>query len=314
MALLDTLAELPVYVYPIVFVLLIIVVAVVALLVGKRKYNQDHGIVKEKKVKAPKEPKKPKEKTGKKLRRAEETAPASFTDEFDSDEDYDNAVESLKTAPAAKPAQKVVNGPVIVVDENKVNQEEVIEWKPPTEEKKTVAEPVKPTVEPVVAAAAVAAVPPAEPSESDWNDEDLELFEARAYSFDEETQSGYVSDKPKETKDEKPAEAPAETVYAFREKKEPSRDPSDDEGVQVFETKDEKPEPAAKPTAKDESKVNNSKYAYFDSVMEKEKSVQETKWQPPQERSAPSPSSSESETPKKKSGMQYIELDLDDKE
>ncbi len=312
MALLDTLADLPIYVYPIVFVLLVIIVAVVALLVGKRKYNQDNGIVKEKKVKAPKEPKKPKEKTGRKLRRAEETAPASFTDEFDSDEDYDSAVESLKTAPAAKPAQKVVNGPVIVVDENKVNQEEVIEWKPPTEEKKAVAEPVKPAAEPVVAAAPAVTAPPAEPSENDWNDEDLELFEARAYSFDEETQSGYISDKPKEVKEEKPSDASAEPVYAFRERKESTRDPADDEGVQIFETKDEKPEPAvSKPTAKDEPKVNNSKYAYFDSVMEKEK-TQETKWQPPQERSAPAPS--ESETTKKKSGMQYIELDLDDKE
>lgn len=313
MALLETLADLPIYVYPIVFVLLIIIVAVVALLVGKRKYNQDNGIVKEKKVKAPKEPKKPKEKTGRKLRRAEETAPASFADEFDTDEDYDNAVASLKTAPAAKPSQKVVDGPVIVVDEKKVNPEEIIEWKPPAEDKKAVVEPVQPAADPVIAAAAAAPAPPAEPSESDWNDEDLELFEARAYAFDEETQSGYVSDKPKETKPEKPVEAPAETVYAFRERKEPTRDPSDDEGVQVFETKEEKPDPApAKPTAKDESKVSNSKYAYFDSVMEKEKSVQETKWQPPQERAAPAPL--ESETPKKKSGMQYIELDLEDKE
>ncbi|MBZ3935948.1 hypothetical protein [Methanimicrococcus blatticola] len=312
MALLDTLAELPIYVYPILFILLVIIVAAVSLFIGKRKYNQDNGIVKEKKVKAPKEPKKSREKTGKKLKRAEETAPASFTDEFDSDEDYDNAVESLRAAPISKPSQKVVDGPVIVVDENKVNPEEVIEWKPPTEDKKVI-EAAPDVNEPVPAPVVVA--PLDEPSESDWNDEDLELFEARAYSFDEETQSGYVSEKTPDKVDEKPIEAPAETVYAFREKKEPSRDPSEDEGVQVFETKDEKPEPVpVKPIAKEEPKVNNSKYAYFDSVMEKEKSQEQ--WQPPQERSAPASASSPSESgaPKKKSGMQYIELDLDDKE
>ncbi|WNY23130.1 hypothetical protein MmiHf6_04320 [Methanimicrococcus hongohii] len=309
------LSDIPIYVYPILFILLVIIVAVVSLFIGKRKFNKDNGIVKEKKVKEPKPPKE-----GKKLKRKEETAPASFKDEFDSDEDYDNAVESLKSAPAAKPKQKIVEGPVIVVDENKVNEEEVIEWKPPTEEKKAVNEAAAAatpaSAAPAAAAAAVAAAPLAEPSEDEWNDEDLELFEARAYSFDEETQSGYVSDKPV-AKDETPVEAPVETVYAFREKKEPTRNPEDDEGVQVFETKDEKPEPVV-PKAKEE-KVSNSKYAYFDSVMEKEKAEapKETEWQPPQERSAPAPSSdapAESAPTKKKSGMQYIELDLDEKE
>ncbi|MDR0766869.1 MAG: hypothetical protein LBE57_00245, partial [Methanosarcinales archaeon] len=66
---------------------------------------------------------------------------------------------------------------------------------------------------------------------------------------------------------------------------------------------------------KEEPKISNSKYAYFDSVMEKEKSESAPKaaeWQPPRERNAPEPSS-DTAPPKKKSGMQYIELDLDDK-
>lgn len=346
------LPEIPFYVYPIVFILLVILVAVVSLLIGKRKYNKEHGIVKEKKVKAPREKK---EKPAKKLKRAESAATASsFKDEFDSDEEYEDAVESLKTAPAAKPKQRVVEGPVIVVDEKKVNEEEVIEWKPPTEDKKSVAEPetvpvkeadpmnatastaTAASVTPDTASAAsatpvfvAAPVPPAEPSENNWNDDDLELFEARAYSFDEETQSGFMTDKTAAVAataavEEKPAEVPPENIYAFREKKEPSRNPEDDEGVQIFETKDEKPEPAPKIAPKDEPKVSNSKYAYFDAVMEKEKMEKETEWQPPEQRTAPAASaapttsnqgtSATSATPKPKKSMQYIELDLDDKE
>ncbi|MDV0445017.1 hypothetical protein MmiAt1_05710 [Methanimicrococcus sp. At1] len=340
------LADIPIYVYPILFILLVIIVAVVSLLVGKRKYNKDNGIVKEKKVKEPKQ------KTGKKLKRAEPETAARYTDEFDSDEDYDNAVESLKAKPAAKPKQEVVEGPVIVVDENKVNEEEVIEWKPPADDKKAVSEPTATESVPGesvqnsngeqvsdnassaadsensgnlsaagtgAAVSAAAAVLPDEPSESDWNDEDLELFEARTYAFDEETQSGYMTDKT-EAKDKKPEESPAESIYAFRERKEPSRNPADDEGVQIIE--EEKPEPI-KPTPKEAPKVSNSKYAYFDAVMEKEKSENvkaeepEQKWQPPQQRSADAPASgtSASETSSKsKKSMQYIELDLDDKE
>ncbi|MDL2260909.1 hypothetical protein LJC08_01490 [Methanimicrococcus sp. OttesenSCG-928-J09] len=355
------LSELPVYVYPIVFILLVIIVAVVSLLIGKRKYNQEHGIVKEKKVKAPKVKK---ENTGKKLKRAESAStPSSFKDEFDTDDEYDNAVESLKTAPAAKPKQRVVEGPVIVVDEKKVNEEEIIEWKPPTEDKKVISEQKSAVNETdnsasaatastatastatassaaaaastaATAAPVAAAAPLAEPSESNWDDEDLELFEARSYSFDEETQSGIVTDKSAAAavaaKEEKPAEVPPETMYAFREKKEPSRNPEDDEGVQIFETKDEKPEPAPKIVPKEEPKVSNSKYAYFDAVMEKEKmeTKKETEWQPPEQRTAPATppasaasdsaasaaSASTSATPKPKKSMQYIELDLDDKE
>lgn len=312
------LTEIPIYVYPIVFVLLVIVVAAISLLFGKRKYNKENGIVKEKKVKTPRE------KTGKKLKRAESAASAasaaSFKDEFDTDDEYENAVESLKSEPAAKPKQNDVTGPVIVVDEKKVNEEEIIEWKPPTEEKKIISEP-EPVVDttnefatPVAAAAVSAAIiPPAEPAETDWDDEDLELFEARTYSFDEETQSGIVTDKAAAVKEEKPAEVPPESIYAFREKKEPSRDPADDEGVQIFETKDEKP----MPVPKNDQKVNNSKYAYFDAVMEKEKmgAKKETEWQPPEQRTAPiAPTASDTAPSKPKKSMQYIELDLDDKE
>ncbi|WP_316560055.1 hypothetical protein [Methanimicrococcus stummii] len=308
------LSDIPIYVYPILFILLVIIVAVVSLLIGKRKYNKDNGIVKEKKVK---EPKQKKAKEGKKLKRAEESAPAKFTDEFDSDEDYDNAVESLKSE-SGKPKQKV-DGPVIVVDENKVNEEEVIEWKPPSDDKAVVdaapesdASVTDTAAQNSAVAATAAAAPLAAPSEENWDDDDLELFEARAYSFDEETQSGYVSGKPSDADAEPVIEAPVETPYAFRERKESSRDPADDEGVQVFENTDEKPEPAA-PKAKDE-KANNTKYAYFDAVMEKEKSeVKETEWQPPQARSKPESSLAETSNKPKKS-MQYIELDLDDKE
>ncbi|MDR0768211.1 MAG: hypothetical protein LBE57_07320, partial [Methanosarcinales archaeon] len=240
------LSDIPIYVYPILFILLVVIVAVVGLLIGKRKYNQEYGTVQEKKMKEPKPPKE-----GKKLKRKEEDAPANFKDEFDTDEDYDGAIESLKAAPASKQRQEVVAGPIIVVDENKINEEEVIEWKPPTEEKKTVSEAASAANAP----AAVTAASLAEPSEDEWNDEDLELFEARTYSFDEETQSGYISNKPPAAKEEKSAEA-EETVYTFRERKEQSRNPADDEGVQIFETKDEEPEPAVQPKAKEEPKIS----------------------------------------------------------
>ncbi|MDR2944519.1 MAG: hypothetical protein LBU81_05490 [Methanosarcinales archaeon] len=339
MALLDTLSTLPLYVYVILFIVLVIIVAVVFLLIGKRKYNQDHGIIKEKKVRAPKEPKKLKQKTGRKVKYADDAVPAGFTGDFSSEEEDDGEADFLKPSPAAKPSQKTVSGQAAAVGEKNAAPEKIIEWKPPAEDKKAVVEssqsapdsmiyaaPPAATASPasapsaaaspvaVSSAAAPSAVPPSEPPESGWNDEDLELFEARAYSFDEETQSGYISDKPPEINAEKQTEVSENAVYPFRERKGPSRDPSEDEGVQVFETKDEKPESASvKPVAKEE-KVNNSKYAYFDSVMEREKSREEAKWQPPQERTVSESSDSKTPDSKKKSGMQYIELDLNDKE
>lgn len=324
------LSDIPIYVYPILFVVFVILIAVLGLFLGKRKYNQENGIVKEKKVKEPKPPK-----AGKKLKRADDAAAAaSYTDEFDSEDDYDNAVEALKSEQGGR--SKAESEPEFVAaSKPKVQEEEIIEWKPPAEEKKTVAAAAAPAassaagtdsvaeelrdgeITAAVAAAPIAAAVQEEPREGDWNDEDLELFEARAYSFDEETQSGYISDKPTAAKEEKQAEAPVENMSAFRERKEPSRNPSEDEGVQVFETKGEPKTVTLKQPTKEE-KANNTKYAYFDSVMEKEKSAApaETEWKPPQERAASAPSDaapSNTAASKKKSGMQYIELDLDDK-
>ena len=286
--------------YGFLFILLVVIVAVVCLLLGKRKYNQKHGIVKEKKVK---ELQKPDE--GKKLKHKEDTASKN---ELDTDEDYDNAIESLRAASAAKSEADAAEDS----DENKVGEDEVIEWKPAVEERS--AAPAE-----TEAPAAVVAAPLAEPSEDEWNDEDLELFEARAYSFDEETQSGYITDRTAAgtaaaaAHEEKPAEDSAESIYAFRERKGQTRDPEEDEGVQVFETREERLAQDAQLKAEDEpQKVSSTKYAYFDSVMEKEKAEKppQAEWQPPQETSE---SASDTAPPKKKSSMQYIELDLDDK-
>jgi hypothetical protein len=319
----------PIVLYLIAFILLVIIVAVVSLLVGKRKYNKANGKTPEKKVKTAKP------KSGKKLRKTDppihiseeynngninENAAqnSSFRDELDSDEDYDNAVASLKSASTEKTSQTVVSGPVIVVDEKKINEEQIIEWKPPTEEKKEIKS------ENVAAAAAVTAAASAEtkdetpiivapvpaPSENDWNDDDLELFEARAYSFDEETQSGYVAGNAAPNAEETKEAEVDETIYAFRERKS-TRDPSEDEGVQFLETVEEKPEKVSEPVAKE--RKTNSKYAYFDAVMEKEKSSPAEDWKPPEKKEPAPAAEPPTEKKPKKSGMQYIELDLDEK-
>ena len=308
------LSEIPIYVYPIAFILIVILVAVVSLLVGKRKYNKMNGVapVKKEKVSKPK---------GKKLKKSDAAAPIhvpetyrnDHKDELDSDEEYEKAVESLRAKPAGNPNSAVVAGPVIVVDEKKVNEEPIIEWKPPVEEKKEVTE-IQPKAVPVAAAVPTPAAVPA-PQESDWNDDDLELFEARAYSFDEETQSGYtaefVADKP--TAKEAPVEVADENIYAFRERKQ-VRDPSDDEGVQFLETEEAKPVSEPEPAVKE--KKTSSKYAYFDSVMEKDKGSS-GEWKPPEKKAETITSAPAAEKPSenktKKAGMQYIELDLDEK-
>ena len=291
--------------YPILIVfgvlLLILLLIFGAFYIGKRKYNRKNGIVKETKMKERKTKEKKVKVKNKKssIRLSEKDAAAaaafskSNSDEFENDDEYDEAVNTLKAESFKGKEKEVIQGPIIVVDENKA-ADEVVEWKPPADDKIIVAEKEE----------AIAA----EPSADGWNDEDLELFEARAYSFDEENQAGYI-------KEEKPAarepEPPSEPVPVFRERREQTHDPADDEGVQVFETF-EKPEPKteskAEPVVKEEPKISNSKYAYFDAVMENEKnSAPEKEWQPPvkKEESASSEKS-------KKTGMQYIELDLED--
>ena len=294
--------------YPILIVfgvlLLILLVIIGAFFVGKRKYNKQNGIVKEKKMKERKttEKKAKENKTKSSIRLSEKDAAAaaafskSNSDEFEDDDEYKEAVSTLKAESFRNAEKEVIEGPIIVVDENKV-QEEVVEWKPPADDKIIVAEHEK----------AIAAEPAAE----GWNDEDLELFEARAYSFDEENQAGYIrEEKPTAGK----SEIPSEPVPTFREHREQVHDPADDEGVQVFETfereKSEQKQESktGKEELKEDPKISNSKYAYFDSVMEKDKSsAPDKEWQPPEKRA----DSSSSEKPKKK-GMQYIELDLED--
>ena len=278
-------------------ILLFIIVIAAAFILGKRKYNADHGIVKEKKVKEKKAGEK-KTKSAVKLSEKDAAAAAAFykSREADDDEEYEKAVSTLKEESAKNKKQEIIQGPVIVVDEKKtIPEEEVIEWKPPVEEKKTAAEPG------VLIAAA-----PEKPAGDEWNDEDLELFEARTYAFDEETQSGYMKDETAEPPE--PVEAPEEPAFVYRERREKNYDPADDEGVQIIET-EKKEEPT--PASAEEQKKSNSKYAYFDSVMEKEKSQNSTEWQPPQKKSEPAPAEQKSENKPKKT-MQYIELDLDE--
>ena len=296
--------------YPVLIIvgvlLLFIVVIVGAFLVGKRKYNADHGIVKEKKVKEKKVKEKKEKKAGKeksetdiKLSEKDAAAVAAFNksqgEGADDDEEYETEVKALKEEAARN--KKVIEGPIIIVDEKEPAEEEVIEWKPPAEEKKNAA-----TAENMEQAAAVI---PEKPSGNEWDDEDLELFEARTYAFDEETQSGYMKEKEQKTDSEE-----EDLSFVYRERREQTRNPADDEGVQVFETF-EKEEPA--PPKAEEPKINNSKYAYFDSVMEKDKAQNErAEWQPPQKRDGPSAAEDKSEEKPKKT-MQYIELDLDEK-
>jgi hypothetical protein len=297
--------------------LLFLLVIFGAFFLGKRKYNQENGIVKEKKVreKTDRETKAKPKKSRSSLKLSEKDAAAAAVfnkdsndgsnQEIEEDDDYQEAVNAFnadyaknkKESAASGSKQSVVQDPVIVIDEEEV-EEAFVEWKPVMGERKIVKK------EPPVAA----------PAADEWNDEDLELFEARAYSFDEETQAGYV-------KKERPAprEAPrAETreyedkpVAPFRGHREQIHDPADDEGVQVFETFErEKPEPQSEPQSESKSipsepPKSNSKYAYFDSVMEKDKAENAPReWQPPEKRKS---------KPSERAGMQYIELDLDDK-
>lgn len=278
-------------------ILLFIIVIAAAFILGKRKYNADRSIVKEKKVKEKKVREK-KNKSAVKISEKDAAAAAAFNKsrEADDDEEYEKAVSTLKEESAKNKKQEIIEEPVIIVDEKKtIPEEEVIEWKPPVEEKKTAFEPEVP-----IAAA------PEKPAGDEWNDEDLELFEARTYAFDEETQSGYMKDETAEPPE--PVKTPEEPAFVYRERREQNYDPTDDEGVQIIET-EKKDEPAPAPA--EEPKKSNSKYAYFDSVMEKEKAQSNTEWQPPEKKSEPTPTEQKSENKPKKT-MQYIELDLDE--
>jgi len=287
--------------YPVLIIvgviLLFIVVIVGAFLIGKRKYNADHGIVKEKKVKEKKTGEENPE-TDIKFSEKDAAAIAAFNksrgEEINDDEKYEKEINTLKEETSKN--KKVIEGPIIIVDENETAaEEEVIEWKPPAEDVKNTAENEEST----------AAGVPEKPAGNEWNDEDLELFEARTYAFDEETQSGYMKEKERKTESEE-----EDLSFVYRERREQIRNPADDEGVQVFETF-EKEEPA--PPKAEEPKINNSKYAYFDSVMEKDKVQNErTEWQPPQNRNETAAVEEKPEGKPKKS-MQYIELDLDEK-
>jgi len=331
--------------YPILIVigvlLLFMLIVFGAFSIGKRKYNREHGIVKERKTRErpvreksvrerpirekPIKEKEVKQKRSKKssirLSEKDMAAEAAFNKGFygesESDDEYEDAVNTLKaesvknttreTKERETKEREVIRGPIFFVDEHKAT-DEVIEWKPPTEDKKVVGK----------TAARSESQPSdiAAPSAGEWNDEDLELFEARAYSFDEKTQSGYIRE---EKREEKPAAAAPVTshdaVPVFRERREQIHDPAADEGVQVFETSEPK-KPEQKPEymmkkeePKAEPKVSNSKYAYLDAVIEKDKtSAPPQEWQPPGKRTE---SASFSEKPKKTS-MQYIELDLED--
>ena len=302
------LSDIPIYVYPIAFILIVILVAAASLLIGRRKFKKANGVAPEIKEK----PVKPKGKTLRKSESAQERAENDYRDELDSEEEYKKAIEALRAKPVEKPA------PVAAVEQED-EDEQIIEWKPPAEEKpemksepqeQEAAEPevVEPEEKPepaVIPVVPIAAVP--EPQEENWNDDDLELFEARAYSFDEETQSGYISEK---SVNEAPVEIvePDKDIYAYRDRK-PNYDPADDEGVQFLGTKeDERPVSAPEPVANE--KRINSKYAYFDSVMEKDKGS--SGWKPPEKR-APMPAPEPEKKKTKKQNMQYIELDLDEK-
>jgi len=286
--------------YPVLIIvgvlLLFIVVIVGAFLVGKRKYNADHGIVKEKKVKE-KKGKDKKAETDVKLSEKDAAAVAAFNksrgEGTEDNKESEKEVKPLKEEAARN--KKVIEGPIIIVDENEPAEEEIIEWKPPAEENKNAVENEEPA----------AVVIPEKPAGNEWDDEDLELFEARTYAFDEETQSGYMKERERKTESEE-----EDLSFVYRERREQNRDPADDEGVQVFETF-EKEEPA--PPKAEEPKINNSKYAYFDSVMEKDKAQNEkTEWQPPRNREE-TPAAEDKSEGKPKKSMQYIELDLDEK-
>jgi len=299
--------------------LLFLLVIFGAFFIGKRKYNKENGIVKEKKVreKTGRETKTKTKRTKSSIKLSEKDAAAAAVfnkdsadgsdQEIEEDDDYLEAVNAFNADYAKNKReggipnsnQSVGRSPIIVADEGRT-REDFIEWKPSAEERKVVRE-----------------VPPvAAPVADEWNDEDLELFEARAYSFDEETQAGYVKKErsaPREAPRTTPQEyeEPITPVPAFRGHREQIHDPADDEGVQVFETFErEKPEPQPEPkfeskSAPPEPPKSNSKYAYFDSVMEKDKAENAPReWQPPEKRKS---------KPSEKAGMQYIELDLGDK-
>ncbi|MCL2863182.1 MAG: hypothetical protein FWE54_03715 [Methanimicrococcus sp.] len=306
------------------FILLFIIVVIGAFLIGKQKYNANNGIVNEKKVKEEKvkEEKVKEKKSNSDIKLSEKDAAAiaafnkSGKEGTDDGNEYERDVSTLKEEAARN--KKVIEGPVIIVNDNEQNEqsepakkaevEEIIEWKPPAEENNSAAE--SNTAESNAAESNTAAIPD-KPAGDEWNDEDLELFEARTYAFDEETQSGYMKER-EQKKDG--ADEEAEMAFVHRERREQIHDPADDEGVQVFETF-EKDKPAETPSkaAQEEAKRNNSKYAYFDSVMEKEQTEKEsTDWQPPQKRDESAPAEGKSESKPKKS-MQYIELDLEDK-
>ena len=263
--------------YPLGYILLIVLVAAAALLIGKQKYKKAHPAEKKAKT-TPSEP---------------ENRNLSAGTPVTADETRDKTAE---TDPAEVPnsTQEVIEGPFIIVDEEKV-----AEWRPPSEKRiGELAEEQEQSEKQESCQNAQAAEQAA--ANDEWTDDDLEIFEARAYAFsaDEETPAEAASE---------PADDKDTDYLFFTREHETVHDPAEDEGVEVLEVKDL---PQKENTVPAEPKHANSKYAYFDSVMDKEKSENEKTGQCQADDAVIYGTKPEDKS-KKNPSMQYIELDLE---
>ena len=190
--------------------------------------------------------------------------------------------------PVAVPDRSADKNPVHAADEEKV-----AEWKPPSANNELPAED-----ESVQEKAPVQEQPL---KNNEWTEDDIEIFEAKTYSAANE----------KDAMNDMASSTDPFFINKSSAASTARRDPLEDEGVQVIETNDFKKGREERPPV-EPPKQSPSKYTYFDSVMERDM-YESAKHE--QQRSDDAVVY-ETNKPKKNPSMQYIELeiDLEDKE
>ena len=294
------------FIYPIAYIVLLILVAAAGLLFGKQKYNKANPYA----MKEERPKKKDTEGRSKQNIR-------TFMAEKPQD---DSLEEDMKVAPDY--TQKNTENPVAFADEEKnynsrstafvfekpqedpaketspvsdPEEEKIAEWKPPSESKNDEGAEYNENEKHESVQVIQEKDDIQERTLNDeWTDDDLEIFEARTYSFDKEENAADDTFE-------------AGTFFTNRDRV-PKRDPSEDEGVQVIETNDFKRREELPPV--EPPKQSNSKYSYFDSIVEKD--LYESAKQ--EQLRSDDAVVYETNRTKKNPSMQYIELDLNEKE
>jgi hypothetical protein len=263
--------------YPIVYIILAILVAAAGLLLGRQKYEER--LIDEENA------------------REDRSKQNIKTFKTEKPQHEDAGTKKEKHA-APNSTQEVIEGPVIIVDEEKV-----VEWKPPAEKKigESTAEHEEGKKENHMQETSKSSLFEERTlSKDEWTDDDLEIFESRTYAFDSDDEEADCTI------------SATEPLYTSRDRT-AKRDPSDDEGVQVFDTNDFKGKDFKKGHAKapaEPQKQWHPKYAFIDSVIEKEKFGNSQQGQQ-QDDDAVIYEKRQANKAKKNSSIQYIELDIE---